>query len=85
MIPRAGISFEHQRKAFQMINDLRLNADYRLDGRKYVTYLIERSLSVLLEGSEEQQEFLDRVVDRTSPFSSLARVVLEEQGFVIDE
>lgn len=85
IIPRADISAEDQRKARQMRDDLDLNATYHLEERKKVISLIRRSLLVSIEGSEERQEFLIEVSARASMLSSLARALLEEQDFIIED
>ena len=68
-----------------MIEDLDLNATYHLEERRKVISLIRRTLLVSIEDSEEQQEFLVEVSDRASMLSSLARALLEERGFIVDD
>ena len=85
LIPRTGIPVDHRQRAFQMINDLDLNARYHLTRRR--RWL--NSISVLVEDQAEYSEagsqFLDDAVDRGSALSSIARTFLEESGFTIED
>lgn len=85
MIPNPDLSAGNRQKAQQMINDLDLNASHHIKERTYMLILIERSLLSLTENSDAEQEYLSRVIDRTSPLSSIARAFLAERGFIIDD
>ena len=85
IIPKAGISAEHQQKALQTIHDLALNASHHLRERTYILYSIRRSLLISIRDSDEEQAYLARIVDRTSPLSSIARTLLDELGFEVEE
>jgi hypothetical protein len=67
-----------------MITDLDLNGSYHIRKREERLYLIESRLDGLIEDSEEEQEFLERITARNFSLSSIIRKMLQEQGFEID-
>lgn len=84
LIPRKGISSENVARACQMVTDLDLNGSYHIRKREERLYLIESRLDGLIEDSEEEQEFLERITARNFSLSSIIRKMLQEQGFEID-
>ncbi len=83
--PKANISENKREKANQMIRDLKLNAPHHLRKRIDRLYLIRLNLDNLTQDSEEEQEYMDRIVNRNSELSSITRVLLAELGFTIDD
>ncbi len=68
-----------------MIRDLKLNAPHHLRKRIDRLYLVRLNLDNLTQDSEEEQEYMDRIVNRNSELSSITRVLLAELGFTIDD
>ena len=85
LIPRAGMLSESHEKACQMIRDLGLNGSYHIRQREERALFIESHLDVLVEDSEEEQEFLERVTARDFSLSSFTRRVLEERGIYLED
>ncbi len=85
LIPKESITIMNQQKTRQMIDDLNLNATHHLQMRLYSLDLIKSKLNDMIEDSHEGQAFLNSISDRDSLLSSLARALLEEHDFVIDD
>lgn len=83
--PMPEIPCSHQEMAQQMIMDLKLNAPHHIQMRKDRLSIISRHLDILDQDSEEAQEYLSTMIDRTSPLSSIVRALLDDLGFDIDE
>ncbi len=85
LIPKANISDERRLKALQMIDNLNLNAPHHIKLREERLFLIEHEMEGLIENPEREQQFLDRITDRSFTLSSIARALLTERGFIIDD
>ena len=81
--PRAGLPAIRHQRAAQMITDLKLNALHHLKYRLWLLDAISFAVERFDENSEADWAFLEEVIDRASPLSSFARVVLEARGFEI--
>ena len=84
LTPKAELPASRRSRAAQMIGDLNLNAFEHLKMRSWTLNVIDFALSRLDEDSEEDWGFLESIVDRAHPLSSLARAVLERRGFEVD-
>lgn len=83
LIPNPTTSPENQDKAARMIKDLGLNDPHHIKKRAEKLYHIEHHLAGLTEDSDEEEELLGTITDRSFSLSSIARKLLEERGFDI--
>ena len=67
-----------------MIGDINLNAPYHLKRRRRLLNELRYHLDRQADDFEDE-EYLSEKVDRESALSSLARALLEERGFVIED
>lgn len=81
--PKAGLSASASAKARRMISDVQLNAPHHVVRRSTWAGHVNNYLKTLIQGSDEEQEFLERIADRSCALSSLNRAILERSGFVI--
>ena len=84
MMPKSGLSEIQDQRARQMIGDINLNATYHLKRRRRLL----RELKYHLDrqaGDSDEEVFFSEKVDRESALSSLARALLEERGFIIED
>ena len=80
LLPRAGLTARRQRKAQQTIDDLGLNDFHQLKARMDWLTAIRGGLS---DGANEN--YLAYIASRSTNLSSLARVLMEERGFIVDD
>ena len=85
LVPRTNLPSEDRDKAFQMIEDLHLNAWHHITEREERLYFIEHHLDGLVEDSDAELEFLERIASRSSALSSITRKALEERGIIIED
>ena len=85
LVPKANLSDERRLKARQMIKNLSLNAPHHMRLREERLFFIEHEIKGLIENSEEEQQFLEQITDRSFSLSSITRKMLDELGFVIDD
>ena len=78
IIPNADMPSDARRKARRMINDLDLNGQHHVNLREERRLFVEHYLDGLIEDSEEEQEFLEMITDRSFSLSSITRAMLEE-------
>ena len=82
--PKSGLSDVQAQRARQMHEDIGLNASYHLKRRRRLL----RELKYHLDRQEDDsvdEEYLAEIASRESALSSLARALLEERGFVIED
>ena len=85
LIPITDLSEDASNRAVQMINDLSLNAPHHINRREERILFVGHRLGEVIENSEEEQEFLEKITSRDFALSSFNRALLEEQGFIIDD
>lgn len=84
MMPKSGLSDSQERRARQMIGDINLNASYHLKRRRRLLRELKYHLDRQADDSDDE-EYLSEKVDREFALSSLARALLEERGFTIED
>ena len=84
LIPESGLSDSQGQRARQMIGDISLNASFHLKKRRRLLRELKYHLDRQTDDSEDE-EYLSEKVDRESALSSLARALLEERGFIIED
>lgn len=83
--PKTGLRASASAKTSRMIKDLDLNAPHHIAQRIERMFFVKHQLKTLIPDSDEEQEFLERVADRSCALSSLNRAILERSGFVIED
>ena len=84
MMPKSGLSDSQEKRARQMIGDVNLNASYHLKRRRRLLRELKYHLDRQADDSDDE-EYLSEKVDREFALSSLARALLEERGFSIED
>ena len=84
LIPKSGLSVGQKKRVRQMIGDIKLNASYHLKRRRRLLRDLRYHLDRQADDSDDE-EYLSEKVDRASALSSLARSLLEERGFIIED
>ena len=85
LTPRKAIPSQQQRKTTRTIEDFGLNDFFHLKRRKTWLDALRHHLEHTGVDLDEEQDFLSRVVDRSSPLSSITRALLDEMGFEIED
>ena len=85
IIPKTNLPESASKRAVQMIKDLSLNAPHHISQRKERILFVGHRLGEVIENSEEEQEFLEKITGRDFALSSFNRALLEKQGFIIDD
>jgi uncharacterized protein (TIGR02646 family) len=85
LIPRAGLSPQRRKKAFQMIEDLGLNAYYHQKERVQWLDVLEAALRGEDPDDPDHAEFIRLVAGRDAELSSITRTFLTEHGYAIPE
>lgn len=67
-----------------MREDINLNASHHLKRRRTLIGELRHHLDRQADDSDDE-EYLAEKVDRETALSSLARALLEEQGFIVDD
>ena len=84
IMPRSGLSLSQSQRALRMREDINLNASHHLKRRRTLIRELRHHLDRQANDSGDE-EYLAEKVDRESALSSLARALLEEQGFIVDD
>ena len=82
ILPKQGLSLGRSDKAQRMIDNLHLNDDHHLQRRRQWLWMV----SERLDGSSGDQDSslkntLSTLIDRSTEFSSITRVLLYERGY----
>ena len=83
LIPKSYASRCHVKRASRTIEDMNLNDSYHLKRR--IRFLNDLKFFLARQGDDFDEDYLAEKVDRETALSSLARVLLEEQGFVVED
>lgn len=84
IMPKSGLSASQSRRALQMREDINLNASHHLKRRLTLIRELRHHLDRQADDSDDEDYLAERV-DRETALSSLARVLLEERGFVVED
>ena len=83
--PKADIYENKRQKAQKTIDDLCLNAWYHVKKRMEWLDFLSRHLDLLIGDYQAEDEFISKVSDRGYELSSIARSLLTERDFIIDD
>ena len=84
LMPKSGLSDIQIQRALRMREDINLNASHHLKRRRTLIRELQHHLDSQADDSDDE-EYLAEKVDRETALSSLARALLEERGFVIED
>jgi len=85
IIPKEGITPVRRIKARRMITDLRLNEDHHLRKRSQWLWMASQALSGMAPDEDDYRvDVVHRLSDRNTELSSITRVWLSEQGYLIE-
>lgn len=85
LIPKAGIPPEQRERVRRMVCDVGLNDSFHLKRRMYWVKFLRHHINSQVDDTEDEQEFLGRIVERSSPLSSITRALMDEMGFDVVE
>ena len=85
IIPRPGLSRGRRQKAFQMIEDLGLNAVFHRKRRGKWLKAVEKALRGDDRDDPEHSQFIRFVAARDTELSSISRAFLAEHGYSVPE
>lgn len=85
LLPKTGLPPAASAQARRMIDDVQLNAPHHIMRRSSWARHVNNHLKVLIQDSDEEREFVERIADRSCALSSLNRAILERSGFVIED
>jgi len=81
---KSGVYNSQQQRVRQMIGDINLKTPYHLKRRRRLLRDLGHHLDRQADDSDDE-EYLSEKVNRESALSSLARALLEERGFTIED
>lgn len=84
LMPKSGLSDSQSQRALRMREDINLNASHHLKRRRTLIRELRHHLDWKADDSDDE-EYLAEKVDRETALSSLARALLEERGFTIED